>query len=366
MPYAAGVYTVPPGTEATTLSPIDSSDYNAFVADIEQAQNAARPISAGGTGGVTAAEARTNLGLSDTSAVSLAFTAASASGPASLDFLEDTDNGTNKITLKGQSALAGDQVLTLPDATDTLVGLAAIQTLTNKTLTTPTLTLKQSATPTPTAEGDIQWDTDDNVLVIGDGAATKIFVALPSGAAAGDMLYLSAAKVLARVAIGTAGQLWTVNAGATAGGWAAPVSASMTLLGTLTTTSGATQSLTSIPAGYRYLHIEIDGVSFANNTIALNVAVSSTNGAAYGTAGAVAVSQNNGDLLYGVVRINNVGSAVAAAKVASSALVLGSGTDKSVVAVAAPTNTAAVVDAIQFSCPGSTFDAGTIRVYGVK
>lgn len=50
MPYAANVYTVPPGTEATTLTPIDSSDYNAFVADIEAAQNAARPIVAGGTG----------------------------------------------------------------------------------------------------------------------------------------------------------------------------------------------------------------------------------------------------------------------------------------------------------------------------
>src|SRR5690349_6717212 len=50
MPYAGGTYTVPPGTAATTLTPIDSSDYNAFVADIEAAQNAARPVGAGGTG----------------------------------------------------------------------------------------------------------------------------------------------------------------------------------------------------------------------------------------------------------------------------------------------------------------------------
>jgi len=54
MPYAGGVYTVPPGTEATTLTPIDSSDYNAFVDDIEAAQNAARPVVAGGTGATTA------------------------------------------------------------------------------------------------------------------------------------------------------------------------------------------------------------------------------------------------------------------------------------------------------------------------
>jgi hypothetical protein len=51
MPYAANVYSLPPGTEATTLTPVDSSDYNAFIDDIEAAQNAKRPVVAGGTGG---------------------------------------------------------------------------------------------------------------------------------------------------------------------------------------------------------------------------------------------------------------------------------------------------------------------------
>jgi hypothetical protein len=55
------------------------------------------------------------------------------------------------------------------------VTLTGTQTLTNKTLTTPTLTLKQGTGPTPTAEGDIQWDTDDDAIVVGDGAAQKIF-----------------------------------------------------------------------------------------------------------------------------------------------------------------------------------------------
>lgn len=39
MPFANNVYTVPPGTTATTLTAIDSSDYNAFIADIEAAIN---------------------------------------------------------------------------------------------------------------------------------------------------------------------------------------------------------------------------------------------------------------------------------------------------------------------------------------
>ena len=67
------------------------------------------------------------------------FTPASASAPASLDFAEDTDNGTNKITITAPSAIASDKVLTLPDATDTLVGKATTDTLTNKTLTAPVL-----------------------------------------------------------------------------------------------------------------------------------------------------------------------------------------------------------------------------------
>jgi hypothetical protein len=63
------------------------------------------------------------------------------------------------------SGIAADDVVTVDDT----------QTLTNKTLTTPTLTLKQGTNPTPTAEGDIQWDTDDNKIKVGDGAATKTF-----------------------------------------------------------------------------------------------------------------------------------------------------------------------------------------------
>lgn len=57
----------------------------------------------------------------------------------------------------------------------TMADTTSTQTLTNKTITQPTLTLKQSAAPTPTAEGDIQWDTDDNKIKVGDGAATKTF-----------------------------------------------------------------------------------------------------------------------------------------------------------------------------------------------
>ena len=59
----AGVYAAPTGTLATTLTPIPSAAYNAFVNDLVADANFARPIAAGGTGATTAAQARTNLGL---------------------------------------------------------------------------------------------------------------------------------------------------------------------------------------------------------------------------------------------------------------------------------------------------------------
>jgi hypothetical protein len=52
-------------------------------------------------------------------------------------FLEDTDNGSNYIALKPAAAIGSNSTLTLPEATDTLVGLATTDTLTNKTLTAP-------------------------------------------------------------------------------------------------------------------------------------------------------------------------------------------------------------------------------------
>ena len=68
----------------------------------------------------------------------------SSSSAGSILFKEDTDNGTNAVTLIGPAATA-DVTLTLPAATDTLVGKATTDTLTNKTLTSPVLTTPKFA-----------------------------------------------------------------------------------------------------------------------------------------------------------------------------------------------------------------------------
>lgn len=54
------------------------------------------------------------------------FNPASAAAAASVVLHEDTDNGTNKITVTAPSAVASDKVLTLPDASGTLALLETV------------------------------------------------------------------------------------------------------------------------------------------------------------------------------------------------------------------------------------------------
>lgn len=137
---------------------------------------------------------------------------------------------TSGNTILKSGAIAGTSVLTLPVATDTLIGKTTTDTLTNKTLTSPTintptgiargdvglgnvdntsdvdkpvstaqqtsldlkapiasptftgtpviseptLTLKGNLTPTPVAEGIIEWDTDNHRIAVGDGVGTQL------------------------------------------------------------------------------------------------------------------------------------------------------------------------------------------------
>ena len=112
-----------------------------------------------------------------------------SSTAGSILFKEDTDNGTNSVTLKGPAA-TGDVTVTLPAATDTLVGKATTDTLTNKTINSAIL-----ATPTisgsSSSAGQISFkeDTDNGTnSVILKGAAATADVTLTLPAVTGDII----------------------------------------------------------------------------------------------------------------------------------------------------------------------------------
>lgn len=175
----------------------------------------------------------------------------------------------NIVTLTGSQTLT-NKTLTSPTintptiATPTITnGTSSGMTLTTATVTQPTLTLKQSTTPTPTAEGVVEWDTDDNVLAIGDGAATQLFVSIPPSTAIGDLEYFSAAKDTSRLPIGTAGQLLQVNAGATAPQWATISSGQ----GTVQNASGTSVLFSGISADAKIIYVMARDVSFTGSDI---------------------------------------------------------------------------------------------------
>lgn len=84
-------------------------------------------------------------------------------------WFEDADNGTNYVSIIAPATLSGDFVLTLPAATDTLVGKATTDNLTNKELTSATVTTKISPT---TDDGAPLGDTTHNFsdLFLASGA----------------------------------------------------------------------------------------------------------------------------------------------------------------------------------------------------
>ena len=114
-----GIYSAPVGTTAVSGTTIDSAPYNAFIADLVTDANAARPISAGGTGAANAAAALTNLGAAALAGAAFtgAVTSATGIGNCGNSALGNTNVGANALTANttgnantatGASALAAN------------------------------------------------------------------------------------------------------------------------------------------------------------------------------------------------------------------------------------------------------------------
>ena len=155
--------------------------------------------------------------------------------------------------------------------------------------------------------------------------------------------------------VGTSGNVLTSNG--TAWVSSAPASSGgLTLLATLTTTSGTTQSATGLATTYTNLLIVYEGINNTTGGDYPQIAASVDNGSTYSTAmvvGAIAVVPAYGTTM--IFRANASVSNRSATNYGS----LFRDTTKLVTASASPIN------ALRFSwATGYTFNAGTIYIYG--
>lgn len=196
----------------------------------------------------------------------------------------------------------------------------------------------------------------------GDGVAGNPTVAVTGNLSSlaglslvnGDVLVATGANTVARLGIGTAGQVLQVNGGATAPQWATPASpAGHVLLGTITTTSGTSQTLGSLTlTGYTFLILMVNGVSFtaANGRLTFN-----------STAGPFCSAQVVGaaGVLHGEIKIDlNTGAYGSTVTADDNITSLPRGGNAGIT-TASTSITVAVQSAL------ANFDAGSIRVYGV-
>ena len=128
----------------------------------------------------------------------------SASAAGSILFKEDTDNGTNAVTLIGPAATA-DVTLTLPAATDTLVGRATTDTLTNKSIDAAQLTGTVANARLDAQLQDVAGlAVTDGGFIVGDGSN---FVLETAGTARTSLGLGSAAVLTAGTSANNAVQL---------------------------------------------------------------------------------------------------------------------------------------------------------------
>jgi len=162
---------------------------------------------------------------------------------------------------------------------------------------------------------------------------------------ANNVLLGNGTSALQAIAPGTSGNVLTSD-GTTWASAAPAITGGYTLLGTLTTTSGTTQTLSGLTlTNYIKLYIVVSGVSFTGNSITMTlggVACSVSSGA--GGAGQTQDGTIDLDLTNGMFSfITNAGAS-------------GQGFGDTTYSTASTS--------IVFA--GGTFDAGTIKVYGVK
>lgn len=177
----SNVYSPPTGTTAVSGDTISSSAYNSFIQDLTADLNAARPISAGGTGATSASAARTSLGVQAYSAELSAIAAFSTTGfavrTADDTWAQRTITGTSgKITITDGNGVAGNPTITvgadiaqLTEADQVITGGARVTSLSLGTITTGTVT------PDP-GDRPLQHYTNNGAHTLAPGSNTGSYL----------------------------------------------------------------------------------------------------------------------------------------------------------------------------------------------
>jgi hypothetical protein len=208
-------------------------------------------ISGGGTSGTVTVSIDTAVTADLTTAQTLINKKLSDSTTSIVDVTDATKalkfdvGGTTAITGTIATNFTTAKTITIPDATDTLVGRATTDTLTNKTLTSPALTTPTISTLTTN----------------------------------GDLVYGTGSGALSRLGIGSTSQILTVAGGVPS--WATPAAAAggLNLISTTTLSSSGTFNLSSIfSATYKnYLILGSNLVGSASSTFSFGLRSGATN-----------------------------------------------------------------------------------------
>jgi hypothetical protein len=238
------------------------------------------------------------------------------------------------------------------------------------------------------------WTTPDDTDLVKDGAAAirtlgssvdTTTKALNPETTTGDIAYRSAtANTNTRLALGTAGQVLTVNSGATAPEWAAPAAGGMTELASGSLPTGAAVlTLSSISASYKDLRLVVrnpyplpaakfnnDSTANIYNNVALNLVTSTPtiqgerNSIALSNwQGTVTTEQSNA-IMYNIYDYADTtafklwDSQSIAVQTSTNALAFS--------AFKGAYRSTSAIDRIDLSTGGGNFGGGTYILYGVK